>query len=73
MGNIKGIQNVYDSSDNVTIIPCLFHLTQAWWHKAGKIGLLIKKFIQDTKCLIFTNLQLLPFMEKNMLLNITSL
>ena len=63
MGNIKGIQNAYNSSDNVTIIPCLFHLTQSWWRKASKIGLRKKKYIQDTKCLIF-NLQLLPFMEK---------
>ena len=39
MGNIKGFQNVYDSSDNITIIPSLFHLTQAWCCKASKIGL----------------------------------
>ena len=37
--NIKVIQTVYSKEDNITIIPCLFHLTQAWWRKASSLRL----------------------------------
>ena len=53
MGNIKGIQNIYDSSDNVTIIPCLFHLTPTWWRKANKIGLRKKNVYSGYKMFNF--------------------
>ena len=53
LGNIKGIKSVYESSDNIIIIPCLFHLTQAWWRHASKFGLRKKKFVDETKCIIF--------------------
>ena len=43
LANLKGIQNVYSEEDYITIIPCLFHLTQAWWRKASKLGLRKKK------------------------------
>ena len=39
LANLKGIQNVYSEEDYITIIPCLFHLTQAWWRKSSKLGL----------------------------------
>ena len=64
LANLKGIQNVYSEEDYITIIPCLFHLTQAWWRKASKLGLRKKKYILTISCLLF-NLELLAFMNLN--------
>jgi len=44
------------------IITCFFHLVQAWWRKASKLGIRRKSYIKNTKILIF-NLEMLPFME----------
>lgn len=46
LGNIRGIQLAYNSSKDISTIPCLFHLTQTWWRKASKIGLRKKKFFR---------------------------
>ena len=35
---------------------------QSWWRKAGNLGLRKKKYIRDTKTILF-NLELLPFMN----------
>ena len=61
LANLKALEIVY-SNDNVIIITCFFHLVQAWWKKASKIGLRRKNYIVGTKMLIF-NLELLPFMD----------
>ena len=62
LGNIKGLKNVFSTNDGITVILCLFHLSQAWWRKANKIGLRKKKYVKEAKCVIF-NLQLLNFMD----------
>ena len=61
LGNIKAINNIFSNS-NTKIITCLFHLMQSWWRKAGNLGLRKKKYIRDTKTILF-NLELLPFMN----------
>ena len=38
-GNINAIQKVFGKSEDTKIIPCFFHLTQAWWKHANKYGL----------------------------------
>ena len=62
LSNIKALNAVYSNGDNITIIPCLFHLTQAWWRKASKLGLRKKKKLNTTLCILF-NLELLAFMK----------
>ena len=63
LANIKAIKKVYsEKDDDVTIISCLFHLTQCWFRKASKFNLRKKKYLDMTKCLIF-NLELLAFMD----------
>ena len=37
--NKKAINSVNSNEENITIIPCLFHLTKSWWRKASKLGL----------------------------------
>jgi hypothetical protein len=39
LGNINAITNVFSKNEEIMIIPCLVHLTQAWWRKASKCGL----------------------------------
>ena len=44
-GNIKAINNVFQDDDNdIVIIPCLFHLVQAWWKKMPKLGFRKKEY-----------------------------
>jgi len=38
LGNIKGLNTVFTPNEGIVIIPCLFHLSQAWWKRANKIG-----------------------------------
>ena len=35
LGNIGGIKTVFEQNEDVLILPCLFHLSQAWWRKAA--------------------------------------
>ena len=61
-GNIKAINNVFqDKDNNIVIIPCLFHLVQAWWKKMSKLGFRKKEYKKKTQ-LLMLNLKLLPFM-----------
>ena len=62
LGNLNAIKKVYGSVENITIVPCFFHLTQAWWKNANKCGLRKSSFINDAKCMIF-NLQMIAFMD----------
>ena len=61
LSNINAIKKVFSNSD-IKIIPCLFHLLQSWWRKAANIGLRKKKYLNDTKVLLF-NLELICFMD----------
>ena len=61
LGNIGGFKKVYGEEDS-KIITCFFHLTQSWWKKANSLNLRKKKFIKNTKLMIF-NLQRLAFMN----------
>ena len=47
--NIKAIQTEYSKEENIIIIPCLFHLTQALQRKASTLGL---KKISNKMCFI---------------------
>ena len=38
LANLKAVNDVFGQT-NIEIIPCLFHLLQAWWRKAIKLGL----------------------------------
>ena len=46
LGNINAITNVFSKNEEIMIIPCLFHLTQAWWRKASKCGLRKKNYLK---------------------------
>lgn len=61
LGNINAIDTVFEN-DNVLIIPCFFHLIQAWWRKLNKLGFRKKNIIKKTKVLVL-NLKLLSFMN----------
>ena len=52
----------------IIILPCLFHLIQAWWRKMSKLGFRKKEYITTTKIIIL-NLKLLPFMPLNSAIN----
>lgn len=58
---MNSIYKVYNDID-IEILPCLFHLVQAWWRKANKLGLRKKEFIKNTQTIII-NLEALPFMD----------
>ena len=59
--NLNAINKVFNNNALV-IVPCLFHLLQAYWRKASNLGLRKKKFLNEAKVLIF-NLELLCFMN----------
>ena len=61
LSNIKALKTVY-INDNISIIPCFFHLVQCCWRKANILGLRKKNIVNKTKLLIF-NLKLLPFLN----------
>ena len=67
LGNINAIKRVYEG-DEIIILPCLFHLIQAWWRKMSKLGFRKKEYITTTKIIIL-NLKLLPFMPLNSAIN----
>lgn len=46
LGNIKGLNTVFTRKKGIVIIPCLFHLSQAWWRRANKIGLRKKNILK---------------------------
>ena len=50
--NINSVYKVYNDID-IEILPCLFHLVQAWWRKANKLDLRKKDFIKNTQTIIF--------------------
>ena len=60
--NSKAVKEIFKEKNNITIITCLFHLLQCWWRKAGAIGLRKRKYINNTKVMLF-NMKLLPFMK----------
>ena len=60
--NLKAIKEIFKNNKEIKIIPCLFHLLQCWWRKASLLGLRKKKYIQNTKLMMF-NLELIPFMN----------
>ena len=45
------INNVY-KEDEIIILPCLFHLVQAWWRKMPKLGFRKKEFTKITRIII---------------------
>lgn len=59
LANLNAVREVYGRS-NLEILPCLFHLLQAWWRKAIKLGLKKKEYIKNTQTILF-NLEILPF------------
>lgn len=59
--NLKAVKEVFFNKD-IKIITCLFHLLQCWWRKAGNLGLRKKKYINETRLMLF-NFELLPFMN----------
>ena len=60
--NLKAVKDIFGEKENVTIITCFFHLLQCWWRKAGSLGLRKRKYLNDTKVMIY-NMKLLPFMD----------
>ena len=61
LANLKAVNDVFGQT-NIEIIPCLFHLLQAWWRKAIKLGLKKKIYIKNTETILF-NIELIPFMD----------
>ena len=60
--NINALKEVFKNNDDVKLIPCFFHLLQSWWRKASSFGLRKKRYIKETKLMLF-NLELIPFMN----------
>ena len=60
--NIKAVNDAFTDKEDITIITYLFHLMQCWWRKAGALGLRKRKYINDTKLMLF-NMELLCFMK----------
>lgn len=60
--NIKAVTDAFTDKEDITIINYLFHLMYCWWRKAGALGLRKRKYINDTKLILF-NMELLCFMK----------
>lgn len=56
--NIKAVKDVFTNKEDITIITCLFYLIQGWRRKAGNLGLRKRKYINNTKLMLF-NMELL--------------
>jgi len=51
--NIKAVNYAFTDKEDIKIITCLFHLIQCWQRKAGVLGLRKRKYINDTKLMLF--------------------